>query len=91
MKAQDPNGASRATQPLAALREILVSGRTAKPAELNAVLIDVVDGLITHAEKQARLIEDLRSDISHKQGIVSNIGGGDYGTSSTPANDERNT
>lgn len=72
-------GTSKATQPLHELREILGQARTSDDAErIHAALIDVVDGLLTHVEKQARSIADLQSDISHKQGIVSKIGGGEY-------------
>ena len=85
---------SKATQPLHELRSILSEARTSDDADrIHSALVDVVDGLITHAEKQARLIEDLRSDMGHKQGIVSKIGGGGYeersGTeTNTAANDE---
>ncbi|MCW6508336.1 hypothetical protein [Lichenifustis flavocetrariae] len=94
MRTNDPNATSKATQPLNELREILLHAQNAKsPEEAHVALIDVVDGLITHAEKQARLLEDLRSDMSHKQSIVSNFDGGSYAAPSTGlglhANDER--
>ena len=61
------------------MRGILDEARTSDDAErVHSALIDVVDGLITHAEKQARIIDDLCSDMGHKQGIVTKIGGGDY-------------
>jgi hypothetical protein len=70
---------SRATQPLIELREILLEARNADDAErIHAALIDVAEALITHAEGQASMIADLRSDLEHKQGIVTRIGGGDY-------------
>ena len=79
MSSIDDDGpqASRARQPLAELRRILREARGADhPGRLHAALIDAVDGLIAHAERQARAIEDLRSDLGHKQGIVTHIGGG---------------
>lgn len=80
----------KATQPLTELRELLTEARTSDEAErIHAALIDVVDGLITHAEKQARLIESLRSDLGHKQGIVTRIGGGDYQAPAEAANSDR--
>lgn len=70
---------SRARQPLGELREILREARTADDAErIHAAMVEVLDGLITHAQHQAHLIEDMRSDMAHKQGIVTRIGGGDY-------------
>ena len=45
-----------------------------------------MDGLITHAERQARAIDDMRSDLSHKQGVVTKIGGGEF---REPASAER--
>lgn len=81
---------SKATQPLTELREILDEARTADDAErIHAALIGVVDGLITHAEKQARLIESLRSDMGHKQSIVTRIGGGDYEGPAEAANSDK--
>ncbi len=69
----------KATQPLRELRAILLEARNAEDAErIHAALIDVTEALITHAEKQADLIVDLRSDLEHKQGIVTKIGGGHY-------------
>ena len=70
---------SKATQPLNELREILLDARNADDAErIHAALIDVIEALITHAEKQAAMIADMRSDLEHKQGIVTKISGGDY-------------
>ena len=77
MTDSDPPHASRATQPLLELRDVLQAARGSGDAErVHAALIDVVDGLISHAQRQARAIDDLRSDMSHKQGIVSGIAGG---------------
>lgn len=70
---------SKATQPLAALADLLAEARTtADSPRLHAALIEVIDGLIAHVAKQAKMIEDLRSDLGHKQSIVTMIGGGDY-------------
>lgn len=75
---------SKATQPLQELREILQEARSADDAErIHAVLVEVVDGLIGHAQRQARAIDDLRSDMGHKQGIVSKINEREQG-SDTP-------
>ena len=64
---------------LSELRSILDEARGADDAErIHAALIDIVDGLITHAAKQGSLIADMRSDLGHKQGIISRIGGGEY-------------
>jgi hypothetical protein len=83
---------SRATQPLLELQEILQEARTSDDAErIHAALIEVVDQLITHAQKQAKAIEDLRSDVSHKQGIVTSIDGSDYKMrANTPASVQNN-
>ena len=65
----DGNPASRMHQPFAALRRSLQEARTADDAErIHVALVDVVDGLIAHVERQARAIDDMRSDLSHKQG-----------------------
>ncbi len=70
---------SRATQPLQELRDILQGARTSDDAErIHAALVEVVDGLISHGQRQARAIDDLRSDMGHKQGIVSDIRGGEH-------------
>jgi hypothetical protein len=70
---------SRARRPLGALRRLLVDARAADDAEpIRTALIDVVDGLITHVQHQARAIDDMRSDMTHKQGIVTKIGGGEF-------------
>ena len=70
---------TRARHPLNHLRQTLQEARNADDAErVHVALIDAVDGLITHAERQARAIEDMRSDLSHKQGVVTKIGGGDF-------------
>ncbi len=81
MSSNDNSGSapSRARQPLSELRAILQEARSADDAErIHVALIDVVDGLITHAENQARAVEDMHSDMAHKQGIVTKIGGGDF-------------
>lgn len=70
---------SRATQSFSELREILEGARAADDAKRTHVaLIDVIDGLITNAERQARAVEDLRSDLTHKQGIVTSIKAGGF-------------
>ncbi len=79
MSSIDDDGpqANRARQPLAELRRILREAWGAEdPGRLHAALIDAVDGLIAQAERQTRAIEDLRSDLGHKQGTVADIGGG---------------
>lgn len=71
--------ATRARYPLSHLRETLEQARNADDAErIHVALIDVLDGLIGQTERQARTIEDLRSDLGHKQSIVTNIGGGAF-------------
>lgn len=81
----DENLASRMRQPFAALRRSLQEARTADDAErIHVALVDVVDGLIAHVERQARAIDDMRSDLSHKQGVVTRIGGGTFVRPSTP-------
>ncbi|MGI3902271.1 MAG: hypothetical protein ACRYGP_30000 [Janthinobacterium lividum] len=37
-----------------------------------------MDGLVSHVERQARAIDELRSDLLHKQGIVTKIGAGEF-------------
>ena len=70
---------SASTKPLAALREVLVEARTADDAErIHAALIEVVEGLLAHVDKQNDLIAALQSDLSHKQGIVTAMDGGLY-------------
>ena len=70
---------TRARYPLAHLRQTLQDAREAEDAErIHVALIEAVDGLVTHAERQARAIDELRSDLLHKQGIVSKIGGGEF-------------
>ncbi len=79
--------ATRARHPLNHLRQTLQEARYADDAErVHVALIDAVDGLITHAERQARAIDDMRSDLSHKQGVVTKIGGGEF---REPASAER--
>ena len=63
----------------AALRDVLAKARrTEEPDNKLAILIDVVDSLIEQLGRQARAIDELRSDLTHKQGIVTKIGGGDF-------------
>ncbi len=70
---------SRARRPLGELRRRLVDAKASDDAErIHVALIEVVDDLITHAQHQARAIDDMRSDMTHKQGIVTNIGGGAF-------------
>ena len=76
---EDGPQVTRARHPLNHLRQTLQEARSADDAErIHVALIDAVDGLITHAERQARAIEDMRSDLGNKQGIVTKIGGGDF-------------
>ena len=70
---------SRSRLSLSSLRDTLQAARTSdSSARINAGLMDVMDGLITHADLQHHEIADLRSDLVHKQGIVTNIGGGEF-------------
>ena len=69
----------KAALPLMELRDMLATARESREAErIHAALIDVVDGLITHAEKQADLLAAIRSDLGHKQGIVTRFDGRDF-------------
>ena len=78
---------NRARHPLNHLRRTLQEARDADDASrVHVALIDAVDGLITYAERQARAIEDMRSDLSHKQGVVTKVGGGEF---REPASAER--
>ena len=71
--------ATRARYPLAHLRQTLQEARDADHAErIHVALIEAVDGLVSHVERQARAIDELRSDLLHKQGIVTKIGGGEF-------------
>ncbi|MGI3899777.1 MAG: hypothetical protein ACRYGP_17595 [Janthinobacterium lividum] len=81
MATMDDDGpqTTRARYPLAHLRQILQEARDANNAErIHVALIDTVDGLVSHVERQARAIDELRSDLLHKQGIVTKIGGGEF-------------
>lgn len=70
---------SRARTSLSHLRQALQEAREAHDAErIHGALVDAVDGLVLHAESQARAIDELRSDLVHKQGIVTRIGGGEF-------------
>ena len=78
---------NRARHPLNHLRRTLQEARDADDAErVHVALIEAVEGLITHAERQARAIEEMRSDLSYKQGVVTKIGGGEF---IDPASPER--
>ena len=79
MMSTTDDGPQTARYPLNHLRQVLHEARSVDDAgRIHVALIDAVDGLITHAERQARAIEDMRSDLGHKQGIVTRIGGGDF-------------
>ena len=59
---------NRPRYPLNHLRLVLQEARDADDAErIHTGLIDAVDGLIAHAERQARAVEELRSDLGYKQ------------------------
>ena len=76
MATMDDDGpqTTRARYPLAHLRQTLQEARDADNAErIHVALIDTVDGLVSHVERQARAIDELRSDLLHKQGIVTKI------------------
>ena len=74
----DPQ-ASRSRLSLRGMRDKLTAAGTVGGTErMQAVLMDVLDGLITHAELQHKELADLRSDLVHKQGIVTKIGGGEF-------------
>lgn len=63
---------------VAALRELLARTKIMSDPERLTGLIDVVENLIGQLARHASVIEELRSDMTHKQGIVTKIGGGDY-------------
>ena len=64
---------------VAALRDLLARTRTMSDPETRLTgLIEVVESLIGQLARHAGVIEELRSDMTHKQGIVTKIGGGDY-------------
>jgi hypothetical protein len=76
---KETTGQTRARPKLADLRAILDEAREMDDAErIHVALIEIVDGLITHAEVQAKMMDDMASDLGHKQGIVTKIGGGDF-------------
>ena len=78
---QDQNDANlrEKEREVAALRELLARTRTMSDPETRlAGLIDVVESLVGQLGRHASVIEELRSDMTHKQGIVTRIGGGDY-------------
>ena len=74
-----PQAKNHALTPLAQLREVLNDARDTDDAErIHAALVEVVDGLLAHAEQFERFMVTVRSDLAHKQGIVTKIGGGNY-------------
>jgi hypothetical protein len=76
---QDNSHVRESEREAAALRELLNKAKkTELPDNKLAILIDVVDSLIEQFARHARAIDELRSDLTHKQGIVTNIGGGDF-------------
>ena len=77
---QDQNDANQREKEreVAALRDSLARIRTMSDPERLAGLIEVVESLIGQLARHAGVIEELRSDMTHKQGIVTKIGGGDY-------------
>ena len=78
---QDQNNANlRETEREAvALRGLLAKAKSASDPETRLTgLIDVLESLIEQLGRHASVIEELRSDMTHKQGIVTKIGGGDY-------------
>ena len=76
---QDNTFVRESQREAAALREILAKARaTDEPGNKLSIVIDVVDSLIEQLGRQARAIEELRSDLTHKQGVVTKIGGGEY-------------
>ena len=78
---QDQNDANlrEKEREVAALRGLLARVKTASDPETRLTgLMDVVESLIEQLARHASVIEELRSDMTHKQGIVTKIGGGDY-------------
>ena len=78
---QDQNNANlRETErEVAALRDSLFKAKNAGDPETRLTsLFDVMESLIEQLGRHASVIEELRSDMTHKQGIVTKIGGGDY-------------
>lgn len=66
-------------QEVIALGNLLKDARNSDDsARIHAALIETLEGVIEQLRKQARVIEDLRSDMTHKQGIVTTIAGGAY-------------
>lgn len=64
---------------VAALRDLLARTKIIGDPETRLTgLIEVVESLIEQLGRHAGVIEELRSDMTHKQGIVTKIGGGDY-------------
>ncbi len=78
---QDQNDANlrEKEREVAALRDLLARTKTMSDPETRLTgLIDVVESMIAQLGRHAGVIEELRSDLTHKQGIVTKIGGGDY-------------
>ena len=77
---QDQNDANlrEKEREVAALRELLARTKIMSDPERLTGLVEVVETLIGQLARHASVIEELRSDMTHKQGIVTKIGGGDY-------------
>ena len=79
--------AARARHPLDHLRQTLQQARQADDAErVHVALIDAVDGLITHAGRQARANPSAYRPGQVVKGVVTKIGGGEF---REPASAER--
>ena len=71
----DRSQAVSARQSISHLRETLQEARTSDDAEcIHVALIEACDGFLAHAERQDELMEALRGDLTHKQGIDSDYG-----------------
>jgi hypothetical protein len=76
---QDNTHVRESEREAAGLRELLGKAKKTELTDTKlAILIDVVDSLVEQVARQARAIDELRSDLTHKQGIVTKIGGGDF-------------
>lgn len=75
----DGSDLSRVRRSLAELRASLRAMATSGSVEqAQAALVDVVDGLLTHVERQSRALQDVRSDLGREQVIVTRKGGGAF-------------